>query len=474
MKYFFVTWYNLVMPGSITCPLIPGVPAKRHPLQSLGYIAYLYFLVSALRTEGTLGFEQLAPIVGTLAVLTPFDLVTFQASRGEHSGYMLVACLFPWGASAVHGARLCQSLLWFWAGMAKCGPWMKFVNAFMMPNSKLLPLLDYMGVPVHDLLYKDRPRNVNPSLFLSRLAHVAVLGEMALGPLCLFAPRFGVPLAWAFHLYILSMTPFASVMEWNVMCLYLVHALFSQPGYAGYTAAALASTITTTMATPLAVFLAVVLLAVPFYGQLYPKEVPFLTAFRPYAGNWRFTWHIVANSAKEKLRNLKALEGVFIAENARTLWGDSPDLCDQIEDSVTGNMVFFPHFRPLVPMIEKLSADKGWGADDYTTFFNEAFLNAITGWTLGTGFYVRGAYFDAVSSTCGFETGECYVAVFEPQGLLDHTCEWHLVDITNPAVKVMHGKCPYADLEHMQPCDMTVAMLEQHSILTGAASKKLS
>jgi hypothetical protein len=44
--------------------------------------------------------------------------------------------------------------------------------------------------------------------------------------------------------------------------------------------------------------------------QLYPKEVPFLVAFRPYAGNWRFTWHIVDNKARDKLRKLKTLEGV--------------------------------------------------------------------------------------------------------------------------------------------------------------------
>jgi len=92
--------------------------------------------------------------------------------------------------------------------------------------------------------------------------------------------------------------------------------------------------------------------------------------------------------------------------------------------------------------VEKLQKMKKWGTDDFTTLFNEIFLNAICGWTLGTGFYVRGAYFDAVASTCGFEPGECYVAVFEPHGLLDHTSEWHLVDITRPDVKVMHGKMP--------------------------------
>ena len=100
-----------------------------------------------------------------------------------------------------------------------------------------------------------------------------------------------------------------------------------------------------------------------------------------------------------------------------------------------------------------------------TTLFNEIFLNAITGWTLGTGWYVRGAYFDAVASTCGFAAGECYVAVFEPHSLLDHTSEWHLVDITKPDVKVMHGKMPYAELEAMQPTELTLAAFEAHSVL---------
>ena len=86
------------------------------------------------------------------------------------------------------------------------------------------------------------------------------------------------------------------------------------------------------------------------------------------------------------------------------------------------------------------------------------------GWTLGTGYYVRGRYFDAVASTCGFEPGECYVAVFEPHSLLDHTSVWHLVDITNPGVKVMHGKMPYADLEKLG-LPASRAQFEKASIL---------
>lgn len=472
MKAFFVTWYNLLMPGSITCPLIPGVPAKRQLWQSIGYVLYVASLVRALCTPDLLTFGDIAPVVGILAVLTPFDLVTFEASRGEHSGYMLVCCLFPW-AQAMHGLRMCQACLWFFAGTAKIGPWMKYVMAFMMPNSKLLAVIDQCGVPVADILYKDRhgkngPADVNPSKKMEVLAHFGVLGEVGLGPLCLFVPQIGVPASFAFHGYILSMTPFASIMEWNVFCIFLSYALFggvgASAGYTGYKLPSLLSALTS-LPLPLMAFLAFVLLLVPIYGQLYPKEVPFLVAFRPYAGNWRFSWHIVANSAREKLRKLKVLEGVFVEENAALLWGGNPHFIAQFEDYFSGNMVFFPHFRPLVPMVEKLEKRMGWKTDDYTTLFQEIFLNAVCGWTLGTGWYVNEPFMHAVTETCGFVKGEMFVAVFEPMGLLDHTSEWHLVDITDPKTKIYHGKMPFAELEDMQPCDMTVAMFDQASVL---------
>jgi hypothetical protein len=97
---------------------------------------------------------------------------------------------------------------------------MKFVNAFMMPNSKVLAVLALLGVPISDMLYADRHGkkgdrpDVNPSKFLRFLAYVGVVGELSLGPLCLLVPQLGVPVTFAFHGYIISMTPFASVMEW--------------------------------------------------------------------------------------------------------------------------------------------------------------------------------------------------------------------------------------------------------------------
>ena len=228
------------------------------------------------------------------------------------------------------------------------GPWMKYVNAFMMPNSKLLAMIAAVGVPISDMLYKDRhgkkngTPDVNPSRFLEFLANVGVVGEIALGPLCLFFPQYGFPITCVFHGYILSMTPFASVMEWNVFCVFMSYCLFGGGGMSvGYTGYSMSSLTAAYLGLPmyLWMFLTFVLLAVPVYGQIYPKQVPFLVAFRPYAGNWRFSWHIVANSARHKMRKLKTLEPVFIEEGAKFLWGGNPHFCNQFTDYFSGNMV---------------------------------------------------------------------------------------------------------------------------------------
>mmetsp|Transcript_16610 Transcript_16610/g.25340 ORF Transcript_16610/g.25340 Transcript_16610/m.25340 type:complete len:174 (-) Transcript_16610:90-611(-) len=166
------------------------------------------------------------------------------------------------------------------------------------------------------------------------------------------------------------------------------------------------------------------------------------------------------------MRKLKTLEPIFVAEGASILFGGNPHYCEQIENYFTGNMLLFPHFRPFIPIVEKLEKRMKWMTDeDYTTLFNEPFLNAVCGWCLGTGFYVNATFHDALTATCGFTKGECFCAVFEPQGLLDHTAEWHLVDVTEPHIKIYHGKMPYCELEKIQPCGMTVEMFESASVL---------
>jgi hypothetical protein len=82
----------------------------------------------------------------------------------------------------------------------------------------------------------------------------------------------GVGMAITLHAYIISMLPFASVMEWNVFCMWSIKTFFyEQP-----------VVVPEELHPALVAFLAVALVLVPCFGQLYPKRLPFLFAFRPY------------------------------------------------------------------------------------------------------------------------------------------------------------------------------------------------
>merc|ERR1712226_1722665 len=127
---------------------------------------------------------------------------------------------------------------------------------------------------------KDWPRDFSPSRIANCLGHMGALGEWIF-PLCaLFDPAstvsdFGVYGMISYHAFIWLTLPTASVFEWQYYCMYMAYALFKRSRLALPTSPALIA------------FLIVVLLVLPIVGQLEPKLVPFLMAYRQYAGNWR-------------------------------------------------------------------------------------------------------------------------------------------------------------------------------------------
>ena len=184
----------------------------------------------------------------------------------------MMFCLMFTGPQWVFGCQCCQIALWTWAGMAKVGPWFPYVTAQMTPNCFLLrPLPSW----VLKLLSKDHPRDLNPSRLCAVLAYSGVLLEITCGSMCAYGPTrmVGVAMALTLHLYITSMLPFASVMEWNVYCMWSIKTFFYDPESA--------MSVPADLHPALAAFLVVALVLVPAVGQLYPKMVPFLFAFRP-------------------------------------------------------------------------------------------------------------------------------------------------------------------------------------------------
>lgn len=76
---------------------------------------------------------------------------------------------------------------------------------------------------------KDYPKDLNPSTFCIMMAYSGVALEISCGWACAFGATrmIGVAMATTLHAYIISMLPFASVMEWNVYCLWYGRCLFN-------------------------------------------------------------------------------------------------------------------------------------------------------------------------------------------------------------------------------------------------------
>ena len=73
----------------------------------------------------------------------------------------------PW-EHALTGCQLVQLALWFFAGSAKVGPWMKYVMCFMLPNSLLMRVTDAVGLLRFKSLFVDHPRGAHASACLTQ------------------------------------------------------------------------------------------------------------------------------------------------------------------------------------------------------------------------------------------------------------------------------------------------------------------
>ena len=474
----FVPLFNFLTPGTITGPLLPEIRALRSRWLVAAYAIYLALLVRAL-VAPTIGAAEVLPPLVLLAVIAPFDFVIAEASRLEHYGYMLFCLAFDeW----IFGCQCVQLALWTGAGISKLGPWFKAVPVSMAVNAPWSGLVPTFIRALH----REFPRDVRPSALARALAAVGVAAEVSMGALCAFGPtrRFGVLLTLGFHTFISLHLPFASVQEWNLFCMYASvcffgHYTFTWPDDGVHPA--------------LAAGLALVLLVVPLVGQLCPSRVPFLYAYRPYAGNWFFAWHIVSKNGQPKLRSLRTAESLFFEENdpesslaaacrkhMPTAWlADREWHAQFVTVGLAAQLMQWPQYRPLLPIIEAMETRYGWtSADDYRLFFHMPFLALVHGWNLAAGYHLReGApYYAALQQTCGFEKGECLVVLFKPLSLLSRTAEFCVIDPADAATHggdgIMRGRIPYAEVERMQPVEMDVEMLETYVVTRGREKRE--
>lgn len=456
----FGTGLQLLTPGSLSAPLLPALvekvqkpAAKRTYLNIIFYVAYLLSLIRALRVAGEPGPSELLPVYVFFILGTIWDLTIFNASRGEHYGYMMLCLIFPdW----VHGCQTVQIAIWMWAGIAKIGPWFEQVLPFLFKESFWSFVLPEGTLA--KLLYRGLPEDPNPSPLAKTMAILGTMLELIF-PLMLFSahPRLVMLGSWGmicYHCVIITSCPFASVFEWNYFCIFMSFFLFQERGPAGFPSS-----------PGLMGFLSCVSVLIPAIGQALPTLVPFLIAYRPYMGNWRMGWVVLHKDAVKKHAKIKAWASPLETEQAgiyakfmRPRGWQGAALLEQVNYFVLGVLLFAPSLRLVVPVVEELLKEKGWSVHDVVIGSSETWQNQVFGWSLGTGWLqARECFREALVDCCGFEEDEMYLLQVEPASPFNMLVYYRCMDVAKgPYDTTLHGAVPFKQLV----CDGSFANLK--------------
>mmetsp|Transcript_160231 Transcript_160231/g.509996 ORF Transcript_160231/g.509996 Transcript_160231/m.509996 type:complete len:573 (+) Transcript_160231:56-1774(+) len=435
---------TFLTPGTMCSPLLPGLvgclqrtPCKRSIVAVLAFAAYFVALVRAMVDPSE---ARVAIALAALGVASLFDTIVFFASRGEHYGYHLICLMFPdW----IAGCQWVQLMMYIFAGGAKMGPWFKYVVQVLVKDAIITPCLPKHTLP--RLFYRDWPRDLSPSVLPRALHFFGIVLEWIF-PLCCLATAgsavnsFGVYGMTLYHAFIVATLPTASVFEWQYYCIYTNmflygHHNFSIPSSPG-----------------LIVFLLVALFIIPIIGHIWPQLVPFLMAYRQYAGNWRMGVWIVRKSAVQKLLRIKTYNGL--------LWFDEapPELGGARADySLLATFMEVPQIRGVPSMLEKFLEDEQASPDDFVFLNTIAVCNAMFGWDGAVGWTsMRECMRQGILDVCGFSPKEAYWLMIQPSSILPpHIVKYQLVDVTKgPQDAEVFIEVAYQELEGTHPIEV--------------------
>eukprot|EP00440_Ansanella_granifera_P004625 gb/GFBE01005014.1/.p1 GENE.gb/GFBE01005014.1/~~gb/GFBE01005014.1/.p1 ORF type:complete len:575 (+),score=122.97 gb/GFBE01005014.1/:1-1725(+) len=434
------TGLTFLTPGTLCSPLFPGAvglflktPGRRSSFAVVAFAAYVAALVWAIMDPCT---ERVILANAALGMACVFDTVIFFASRGEHYGYHMFCMMFPdW----IAGCQWVQLMLWIMVGVSKVGPWFKYAIQVLAKDAIWTPLL-----PEHfscKLWNKDwESGDFTPSAFTEAAAHAGAVFEWVFPLCCLATPGTylnltGVIGMMIYHAVIWATLPFASVFEWQYYTMVMTYYLYGCNSFSLPTSPLLVA------------FLVLVLVIIPVVGQIYPRLVPFLMAYRQYAGNWRQGSVFVRKSARAKLEKLRSYNPLV-----------KDDAAAEIEEWKVGAVfIVVPMYRGHTSMLEKFHEDTGTVPDDFHGIGGFHFFNAAFGWDLGVGWlWYRDCVGSALVDICGFEAGECYFFHTEPASCIPpYKVHYRLFDVTKgPRDAEIYADVPYELLETKHPTEV--------------------
>jgi hypothetical protein len=235
------------------------------------------------------------------------------------------------------------------------------------------------------------------------------------------------------HGYITSNVPMGVPIEWNVMVVYGVFALFwAHPDV----------TVLDVGSIPVDAFLAIMLVGVPLYGNLYPQNLSFLLAMRYYAGNWAYGVWLFKGDSYRKLDKLVTSAPWVHDQLAR--FYDRRTAVGLVGTVMAFRMMHL-HGRALPQLIPKAVPR----LEDYEYMDGEIIAGYVLGWNFGDGHLHREPLLAAVQEQCAFEPGELRCVFVESQPLGKSTLAYRIVDAASGLVD--SGELAIAELRACQP-----------------------
>jgi hypothetical protein len=264
----------------------------------------------------------------------------------------------------------------------------------------------------------------------------------------------GVVMGVQLHVFITSNVPLAAPIEWNILILYSIFAIFwSYPDLNPFVIFGISevelnsSQFTLGLSTSIGMIYALVLVigvfCIPLLGNLSPRRVSFLLSMRYYAGNWPYSVWLFKGDSHTRLRSLK-MTSPWIIDQLKIFYDDRT--IEGVIGRVLGFRLMHLQGRALNALIP-LAIDHP--LKDYLYVEGEVLCGLALGWNFGDGHLHQSQLLQSIQSQCSFKPGELRCIFVESQPLGGDAMSYEIHDAAEGIRG--HGSVKVAELLKVQP-----------------------